>query len=97
MGRMRHVELHMPALRGNVFPLAGPQPVVPVIPLRPINTFHPSTFPATSEVQLPSVVAVPPSGDAISATGGSHPNNGALPNRIASVQDRERVPCDPAC
>ncbi|XP_058600597.1 ameloblastin [Onychostoma macrolepis] len=94
IGRMRRVELHMPALRGNVFPLAGPQPVVPVSPLRPTNTFHPSTFPAASEVQLPSVVAVQPSGDATSATGASHPNNGALPNRIASVQDRERVPCD---
>uniref|UniRef100_A0A673NF71 Ameloblastin n=1 Tax=Sinocyclocheilus rhinocerous TaxID=307959 RepID=A0A673NF71_9TELE len=31
-------------LKGNVFPVAGPQPVVPVSPLRPTKTFHPSTF-----------------------------------------------------
>ncbi|XP_043100680.1 ameloblastin [Puntigrus tetrazona] len=89
MGRM-----HMPALRGNVFPVAGPQPVVPISPLRPTNTFHPSTFQATSEVQLPSAVAVPAGGDAVAATGGSHTNSGALPGRIPKVQDRERVPCD---
>lgn len=101
MGHMGRVNMHMPAFRGNVFPVAGPQPVVPVSSLRPANTFHINTFPATgmifsgtTEVQPPSIVAVPPSGDAIPATGGSHSNNGAQPNRIASVQDHERVPCD---
>ncbi|XP_071438391.1 LOW QUALITY PROTEIN: ameloblastin [Sinocyclocheilus grahami] len=101
MGRMRRVDLHMPALRGDVCPVAGPQPVVPVSPLRLTKTFHPSTFltilticATRSDFQLPSIAAAPPSGDAISATGGSHPNNGALPSRIASVQDREQVPCD---
>ncbi|XP_073699120.1 ameloblastin [Garra rufa] len=94
MGRMRRIDMHVPALGGNVFPVAGPQSVLPVGPLRPPNTFHPSTFPATSEVQPPSVVAVQPGGDAIPATGGSHSNNGALPKRIASMQERERVPCE---
>lgn len=101
MGHMGRVNMHMPAFRGNVFPVAGPQPVVPVNPLRPANPFHINTFPATgmtfsgnTEVQPPSVVAVPPGGDAIPATGGSHPNNRGLPNRFASVQDHERVPCD---
>uniref|UniRef100_A0A672QL21 Ameloblastin n=1 Tax=Sinocyclocheilus grahami TaxID=75366 RepID=A0A672QL21_SINGR len=98
MGRMRRVDLHMPALRGDVCPVAGPQPVVPVSPLRLTKTFHPSTFltilTICATLQLPSIAAAPPSGDAISATGGSHPNNGALPSRIASVQDREQVPCD---
>ncbi|XP_050976167.1 ameloblastin isoform X2 [Labeo rohita] len=90
MGRIHHVDMQVPALRGNVFP----QSVVPVGPLRPPNTFHPSTFPSTSEVQLPSVVAVPSGGDTIPTTGGSHSNNGALPNKIASMQERDRVPCD---
>lgn len=91
MGQMGRVDMHMPAFRDNVFPVAGPQPV-PVNPLRPANTFHISTYPVTgitfstnTEVQPPSVVAVKPSGDGIPATGGSHPNNGALP-RIASKQ-----------
>uniref|UniRef100_A0A8C1TJU0 Ameloblastin n=1 Tax=Cyprinus carpio TaxID=7962 RepID=A0A8C1TJU0_CYPCA len=94
MGRMRCVDLHMPALRDNVFPAAGPQPVVHVSPLRLTNTFHSSTFPSSSEVQLPSVLAVPPSGDTISVTAGSNPNNRALPSRTATVQDHEQVPCD---
>lgn len=101
MGRLGRVDMHMPAFGGNVFPVAGPQPVVPVNPLRPPNSFHINTYPVSgvtfstnSEVQPLSAVAVPPSRDAIPATGGSHPNNGALPSRIASKQDRERVLCD---
>lgn len=101
MGRLGRVDMHMPAFRGNVFPVAGPQPAVSVNPLRPASSFHINTYPVSgmtfstnNEVQPPSAVAVPPSGDAIPATGGSHPNNGALPSRIASKQERERVPCD---
>ncbi|XP_067298590.1 ameloblastin [Pseudorasbora parva] len=93
MGRMGRFD--MPAFGGNVFPLAGPQPI-----LRPPNTqYHINTFPApgmtfstNTEVQPPSAVAVPPSRDAIPAAGGSHPNNGA--NKFAIMQERERVPCD---
>lgn len=101
MGRLGRVDMHMPAFRGNVFPVAGPQPAVSVNPLRPASSFHINTYPVSgmtfstnNEVQPPSAVAVSPSGDAIPATGGSHPNNGALPSRIASKQERERVPCD---
>ncbi|XP_051559579.1 ameloblastin [Myxocyprinus asiaticus] len=101
VGHMGRVGMHMPVLRGNVFPFAAPQPVVPVSSLQPANTFHTNTFhatgmayPATPEVQPPSVVALPASVDAVPATGGSHPNNGMMTSEITSPQDRDRTPCD---
>uniref|UniRef100_A0A671KH15 Ameloblastin n=1 Tax=Sinocyclocheilus anshuiensis TaxID=1608454 RepID=A0A671KH15_9TELE len=66
MGYMRRVDLHMPALRGNVFPVAGPQPVVPVSPLRPTKTFHPTCFVGTPQVPCDHVL---PAEDPLANTG----------------------------
>ncbi|XP_051560283.1 uncharacterized protein LOC127444771 [Myxocyprinus asiaticus] len=101
VGCMGRFGMHMPALRGNIFPVAAPQPVVPVSSLQPVNTFHTNTFPATgmaysatAEVQPPSVVALPSSVDAVTATGGSHPNYRVMTGGTASLQDHDRMPCD---
>lgn len=95
VGRMGGVNMHLPAIRGNVFPVSGPQTVVPIGPVRPANPFPATgmTYSAINEFQQPSVIAVPPSREAIPATGGSHPNSGALPSRISGTQDRDRAPC----
>ncbi|XP_056312639.1 ameloblastin [Danio aesculapii] len=92
---MGRVNMHLPAIRGNVFPVSGPQTVVPIGPVRPPNPFPATgmTYPGITELQQPGVIAVPPSRDAIPATGGSHPNSGALPRRISGTQDRDRAPC----
>nr|NP_001138709.1 ameloblastin precursor [Danio rerio]ACF33440.1 secretory calcium-binding phosphoprotein 6 [Danio rerio] len=92
---MGRVNMHLPAIRGNVFPVSGPQTVVPIGPVRPPNPFPATgmTYPGITELQQPSIIAVPPSRDAIPATGGSHPNSAVLPSRISGTQDRDRAPC----